>query len=356
MAQFHTLTVQDIRQETADCVSVAFAVPDELKETFAFTQGQYITLRTQLKGEEVRRSYSLCVSPLDGEWRVAIKTVPGGLFSTYANEQLQIGDQLEAMPPEGRFYTQLDPQQTRRYVAFAAGSGITPIISIIKTVLETEPLSHFTLFYGNQRTESIIFRELIEGLKNTHLNRLSVHYLLSREHTGSDLFSGRIDAEKCRQFCQKLFQPTVIDAYFLCGPEAMTLAVRDELKVQGVAANKIHLELFGTSAKARRRPKKTQKTNTGFAAEIELQLDGNRIAFTMTNPDETILDAALRHGADLPFACKGGVCCTCRAKLEAGTADMAVNFALEPEEVEAGFTLSCQAYPTSDKIVVNFDV
>lgn len=356
MTQFHTLTVQDIRQETADCVSVAFAVPDALKETFAFTQGQYMTLRTQLNGEEVRRSYSLCVSPLDEEWRVAIKTVPGGLFSTYANEQLAVGDELEAMPPEGRFFTALDPQQARRYVAFAAGSGITPIVSIMKTVLATEPLSHFTLFYGNQRTESIIFRELIEGLKNTHLNRLSVHYLLSREHTGSDLFSGRIDGEKCRQFCQKLFSPTAIDAYFLCGPEAMTLAVRDELKAQGVEAKKIHLELFGTSTKAGKRPTKMQKADTGFSSEIELQLDGNRITFKMTNPDETVLDAALKHGADLPFACKGGVCCTCRAKLEVGTADMAVNFALEPEEVEAGYTLTCQAYPTSDKVVVNFDV
>jgi ring-1,2-phenylacetyl-CoA epoxidase subunit PaaE len=355
MSQFHTLKVQDIRQETADCVSVAFAVPDHLKDVFAFTQGQYLTLRTHLNGEEVRRSYSLCVSPLDKEWRVAIKAVPGGLFSTYANQQLKVGDSLEVMPPEGRFFTALDPQQSRRYVAFAAGSGITPIISIVKTVLETEPLSHFTLFYGNQRTESIIFRELIEGLKNSHLNRFSVHYLLSREHPGSDLFSGRIDGEKCRVFSQKLFQPEAIDAFFLCGPEAMTLAVRDELKAQGVPLKKIHLELFGTSAKARKRPSVTKLSETGFMAKVQLQLDGNRIQFAMTDPDEPVLDAALRQGADLPFACKGGVCCTCRAKLEKGTAEMAVNFALEPEEVAAGYILTCQAYPTSEEVSINFD-
>ncbi|MEL7424584.1 MAG: FAD-binding oxidoreductase, partial [Bacteroidota bacterium] len=228
MRQFYPLTVNDIRRETADCVSVAFEVPASAKEAFQYIQGQYITLRTTINEEEVRRSYSICSSPLDNELRVAIKQVPEGRFSTFANQQLEVGTTLEAMPPDGRFYTQVDPENQKHYLAFAAGSGITPVFSIMKTILLTEPDSRFTLFYGNQRTDSIIFKEAIEGLKNQFLNRLSVYYLLSREHTGSDLFSGRIDRERCRIFFDKLIQLKDIDECFLCGPEEMILGVRDE--------------------------------------------------------------------------------------------------------------------------------
>lgn len=354
MATFHPLIVKDIRRETADCVSVAFSVPDSLATDFNFTQGQYITLLAQLDGEEVRRSYSLCVSPLDHELRVAIKEVPGGRFSTFANRQLQVGDTLKVMPPDGRFFTQLQAEQTKHYVAFAAGSGITPIFSIMKTVLETEPGSRFTLFYGNQRTDTIIFREAIEGLKNTYLNRLSVYYLLSQEHTGSDLFSGRIDRERCRVFFEKLIPVGNVDEFFLCGPEEMTLGIRDELRAQGVARERIHLELFGTNTRKRKKKVRT-KVESDYAAEVSIQLDGNAFTFTITDPEESVLDAALRNGADLPFACKGGVCCTCRAKVEAGEATMDVNYALEPDEVAAGYILTCQAHPTTDKLLVNFD-
>lgn len=354
MAKFHSLTVKDIRRETADCVSVAFKVPESLQETFTFTQGQYITLRTQLEGEEVRRSYSLCVSPLDKELRVAIKEVPGGRFSTFANQQLQVGDTLEVMPPEGRFFTPLQRGQTKHYAAFAAGSGITPVFSIMKTVLETEPNSRFTLFYGNQRTETIIFREAIEALKNIYLQRLSVYYLLSKEHTGSDLFSGRIDRDRCRTFTERLIPVGSVDEFFLCGPEEMTLGVRDELRAQGVARENIHLELFGTNMGKRKKKQRTIAA-TGYSADVSIQLDGNAFSFLMTDPDESVLDAALRNGADLPFACKGGVCCTCRAKVEEGKADMDVNYALEPDEVAAGFILTCQAHPSTNKLVVNFD-
>jgi ring-1,2-phenylacetyl-CoA epoxidase subunit PaaE len=354
MATFHPLTVKDIRRETADCVSVAFSVPGSLAADFNFTQGQYITLLAQLDGEEVRRSYSLCVSPLDHELRVAIKEVPGGRFSTFANRQLQVGDTLQVMPPDGRFFTQLQAEQTKHYVAFAAGSGITPIFSIMKTVLETEPGSRFTLFYGNQRTDTIIFREAIEGLKNTYLNRLSVYYLLSQEHTGSDLFSGRIDRERSRIFFEKLTPVANVDEFFLCGPEEMTLGIRDELRAQGVAREHIHLELFGTNTGKRKKKVRT-KVEGDYAAEVSIQLDGNAFTFTITDPEESVLDAALRNGADLPFACKGGVCCTCRAKVEAGEATMDVNYALEPDEVAAGYILTCQAHPTTDKLLVNFD-
>jgi ring-1,2-phenylacetyl-CoA epoxidase subunit PaaE len=355
MTQFHPLTVQDIRRETADCVSVALAVPAELATSFQYTQGQYLTLRTQLAGEEVRRSYSLCASPLDHELRVAIKEVPGGRFSTFANQVLQVGDTLEVMPPEGRFYTPLDPTHRKHYVAFAAGSGITPVFSILKTILAVEPHSRFTLFYGNQRTESIIFREAIEGLKNTYLQRLSVYYLLSKEHTGSDLFSGRITRERCHVFCEKLFQPTAVDDFFLCGPEEMILEVREELLSQGVDRKHIHLELFGTT-KPPVKKARPQVSRSDFHTAVSIQRDGNTFSFVMTDPEEKVLDAALRNGADLPFACKGGVCCTCRAQITEGSAEMAVNYALEPEEVAAGFVLTCQAQPTSDRLVVNFDV
>lgn len=354
MTSFHALTVTDIRQETPDCVSIAFGVPADLQSTFQFTQGQYLTLRTHLNGEEVRRSYSLCVSPLDGEWRVAVKKVPGGRFSTYANDVLSVGDQLEVMPPDGRFFTQLDPAQARSYVAFAAGSGITPIMSIMKTILETEPQSQFTLFYGNQRVESIIFREQIEALKNMHLGRLSVHYLLSREHPGSELFSGRIDQDKCRVFCEKLIDPQDVDDFFLCGPEEMILAVREELMAQGVERSRIHLELFGTT-KGKKPSRQIDADADTTLATIELIQDGQTITFPMLASDDSILDAALRQGADLPFACKGGVCCTCRAKIEEGAVDMDVNYALEPDEVEAGFVLTCQSQPKTERVVVSFD-
>jgi ring-1,2-phenylacetyl-CoA epoxidase subunit PaaE len=354
MTRFYPLTVKDIRRETVDCVSVAFTVPESLADTFAFKQGQYITLRTQLEGEEVRRSYSICVSPLDNELRVAIKEVPGGRFSTFANQQLQVGDVLEVMPPEGRFFTPLHSEQTKYYAAFAAGSGITPVFSIMKTILETEPNSRFTLFYGNQRTETIIFREAIEALKNIYLQRLSVYYLLSKEHTGSDLFSGRIDRDRCRTFTEKLIPVGDVDEFFLCGPEEMTLGVRDELREQGVARENIHLELFGTNTGKRKKKERTAVSGE-YAAEVSIQLDGNAFTFVMNDQNESVLDAALRNGADLPFACKGGVCCTCRAKVEEGKVEMDVNYALEPDEVAAGFILTCQSHPTTDKVVVNFD-
>lgn len=354
MRQFHPLKVSAIQRETPDCVSVAFSVPPALASTFAFTQGQYLTLRTVLDGQEVRRSYSLCTSPFDGELRVAIKWVPDGKFSTYANHTLQVGDTLDVMPPDGRFFTPVDAANEHHYVAFAAGSGITPIMSIMKTLLQAEPQSHFTLFYGNQNKKNIIFREAIEALKNTYVRRLSVHYLLSREHTGSALFNGRIDGDKCRAYSGRLFAPTEVSAFFLCGPEDMTIAVRDALLEQGVERKNIHLELFGSQT-ARGTRKTTQQAATEYKADVQLQLDGNIFSFTITDPAESILDAALRHGADLPYACKGGVCCTCKAKIESGQVSLEVNYGLEPDEVAAGYTLTCQAHPVSDTVVINFD-
>lgn len=357
MSKFHALTVKEVRRETPDCVSVALEVPDELKETFKFTQGQYLTLRTPINEEDVRRSYSICSSPLDQEWRVAIKKVEGGRFSTFANEQLQPGETLEAMPPMGNFHTPLHPSQSKNYIAFAAGSGITPILSILKSVLQIEPHSSFTLFYGNRGVEHIIFREELEALKNKFIDRLSIHYLLSREHPGSELFYGRIDADKCQRFCETLIDLEEADEFFLCGPEAMINAVKNTLESHGIPRKKIHFELFTSPLGPLGLSSNTaKKERTNVQSVVTIIADGQSLQLQLDDPNITILDAALKAGADLPFACKGGVCCTCKAKVLEGKVEMEVNYALEPEEVEAGFVLTCQSHPQTKTVTVDFDV
>ncbi len=358
MSKFHALTIADLRRETADTVSIAFAVPSDLSDDFQFIQGQYLTLRATINDEDVRRSYSICSSPLDGELRVAIKKVPQGRFSTFANEQLQIGDTLQVMEPMGNFYTTLAASNANHYVAFVAGSGITPVLSIMKSVLQIEPESRFTLFYGNKTVDSIIFREEIEALKSTYLERLSVHHILSQERLGSAIFNGRIDGEKCTAYSKVFFEPGRVSAYFLCGPEPMIRGVKESLVGLGVAENKIHFELFTSPVGNLGKPR-TATAETQIDAEqesaITVKLDGIEFDFSLRYGGESLLDAALKQGADLPFACKGGVCCTCRAKLVEGTVEMDVNYALEPEEVEAGFILTCQSHPRSERIIVDFD-
>jgi ring-1,2-phenylacetyl-CoA epoxidase subunit PaaE len=356
MPKFHILSVKEVRKETADTVSVAFDVPVELQSEYDFIQGQYLTLRKEINGEDVRRSYSICASPLDNEVRVAIKKVEDGRFSTFANEVLQAGDSLEVMTPMGRFYTELKPENDKRYVAFAAGSGITPIMSIMKTVLKTEPNSEFILFYGNRKTDSIIFKEEIEALKNIYLERLSVYHVLSREALGSPLFEGRIDKERTAKFCNLFLDVNTVDEFFLCGPEEMIFGVKDQLAELGVDAKKVHFELFTSPAgklgakKAKKKAPVTEGLN-----DVSIILDGHSYSFQLGEAGKNILDAALAEGADLPFACKGGVCCTCRAKVKEGSVNMDVNYALEPWEVEQGFVLTCQSHPTSKKVVVDFD-
>lgn len=353
MTTFYPLRVQSVQRETTDCVSVTFEVPTNLKATFRYLPGQYLTLRTQLEGEEVRRSYSICSAVTDAHLRVAIKKLPGGRFSTFANDQLQAGDTLEVMPPMGRFTLSLDADRAGHYVGFAAGSGITPVMSILKSVLTCEPQSRFTLFFGNRTTDSIIFREDLEALKNRFLNRLSLHHILSREHTGSDLFSGRIDGQKTGYFLDHLIDPEAVDGFFICGPERMIHDLRDQLYGRGIDRKKVHFELFGTSADTPKRQPSEEATEV--EATIVLTQDGNQFEFPLSSQGETILDAALKAGADLPYACKGGVCSTCRARLVAGQIEMDVNYALEPDEVEAGFILACQAHPVSSRVEVDFD-
>lgn len=353
MSQFHSLTLEEVRRETEDTVSLKFNVPEALEETFRFAHGQYLTLRAILDQEDTRRSYSICSGTAEGELRVAIKEVPGGLFSTYANRSLKAGDGVEVMAPNGRFTAPLDPELEKHYVLFAAGSGITPMMSIIKTVLVREPKSRVTLIYGNRQFKSIIFREELEDLKDAYLGRMRLFHVLSREANEVGLFAGRIDAEKCRDFFKVLLDASDVDHAFICGPEGMIFAVRDTLQELGVPEDRIHFELF-TSPKGKltARPETPDSGGTGVKAAVTLY--GQQWDFEMGS-DETVLDAASRAGLDLPFSCKGGMCCTCRAKVTEGAVDMAVNYALYPDEVEQGFVLTCQAYPTTAEVAVDFD-
>ncbi len=354
---FHSLEVADIRKETGDCVSIAFHIPEELDTVFRYKQGQYITIRTHINGEEVRRSYSVCSSPLDNELRVAVKKVANGVFSSFANDTLKKGDRLELLPPLGKFFTELDPANRKQYVGFAAGSGITPLLSIIKTTLRTEPQSSFTLVYGNRHRHAIIFREELEALKNTYMNRFRLIHILSRERTDAAIHHGRIDAEKCGLLCEKAIDAQNTDAFFICGPESMIFSVKETLLSLGVEDKKIHFELFTSpGAKQNATTDTGSSTEKGAVSKISLKLDGVAVDFDLAYAGQSILDAALQNGADLPYACKGGVCCTCRAKLLEGEVSMDVNYGLEPDEIEQGFILTCQSHPRTEKVVVDFDV
>ncbi len=352
-AQFQPLTVREVRRETSDSVSVAFDVPSG--GSFRFIPGQYLTLRTQIGGTEVRRSYSLCSSPLSGELRVAIKQVEGGIFSTWANTELKAGDVLDAMPPMGNFILETDPSARRRYVGFAAGSGITPVLSILKTALEREPESEFVLFYGNRKTASILFKNELEDLKDRYLGRLEVHHVLSREDQGSDALFGRLDADRIRYISEHIPTVTKADGYYLCGPEPMIHAASDVLKAAGVAPEKIHFELFtAAAAPAPAAKTKADKGSAAGEAYVTVVLDGEETHFTQSNK-EFVLDAALDAGADVPYACKGAVCCTCRAKVLEGKVEMAMNYSLTDDEVADGYVLTCQAMPRSERVVVSYD-
>jgi ring-1,2-phenylacetyl-CoA epoxidase subunit PaaE len=358
MTKFYPLKVRDIRRETPDTVSVAFEVPENLRDTFQFVQGQHLTLRTEINGEEVRRAYSICTARGDGDLRVAIKKVEGGVFGTFAHERLKVSDTLESMPPLGHFYTDLNPENRNLYVAFAAGSGITPVMSILKTTLAQEPQSRFILFYGNRGFDHIIFREQLEQLKNLHPDRLAVHHILSRESLGSDLFKGHINAEKCRAYARLLFRAEDVDAYFLCGPEEMIFSVKEELERLGVLPKKIHFELFTTSGARKKLAVAGAEAGKkdSFDATVTVIQDGTKFDFQLTSDGSSLLDAAMRAGADLPFSCKGGVCSTCKAKILEGEVEMEINYGLEADEVAAGFVLTCQSHPKTKRVVVSYDL
>lgn len=358
MSRFHTLTVSDIRRTTADCSVITLDVPDDKHAEFRFDPGQYLTLRADVNGEDLRRSYSLCSSPLDKQWSVAIKQIEGGRFSTFANQDLAIGDTLEVMPPMGQFTLEVDPDQARHYIGFAAGSGITPILSIIKTHLSEEPNSTFKLFYVNRRVSSIILKEELEALKNIFLDRLEIFYFLTQEQRDIPLFNGRIDQQKLQILFKVLCPLEFVDHCFICGPKDMIFMVRDEMQAEGFEPEHIHYELFysGDDDKAAPKPKPRKQLLSTDGIQVTLLDGGKELHFAMPDGEESILDAALGTGADLPYACKAGVCSTCKCKVLEGTVDMRINYALEADEVANNYVLSCQAYPTSDIIKVDFDV
>lgn len=352
MAQFYNILVKEVYKDTKDCSVVVFDIPSELHQTFAFTQGQHLTLRAMLNGEDVRRSYSLCSSPIEKQWKVAVKQIPGGVFSTYVNQELKAGDQIELMPPSGRFNTPVS-DTAKNYIAFTAGSGITPILSIIKTHLAQEPNSSFKLFYLNRTVKSIIFKEEIEALKNQYFERFEVFYFLTKERRDIPLFNGRFDQEKIEQLTKTFIDIPDTHECFLCGPQEMIFFLRDALAAKGLPEQHIHYELFFTG------------DATQAAAVVEEQVEGTQIKiidggkefhFVMDTQYDNILDGALAAGADLPFACKGGVCSTCKCKVLAGEVKMKINYALEADEVAQNFVLSCQAVPVSEELTVDFDV
>jgi len=356
-APFHRLTVKDVARNTRDAIVVTFDVPKELAPVFAFRAGQYLTLRTFLEGQELRRSYSICAAPGDGQLRVAIKRLDDGAFSSWANTRLAPGQALEVMPPAGSFTVDFDPACQRHYAAFAVGSGITPVLSLVKTALAVEPRSRFTLFFGNRASSSVLFREEIEDIKNRYMARFAVAYVMSRESQDIELFNGRLDGAKVEQLLSVWLDPAGIDYAFVCGPQTMTDDVVQSLQRKGVARERIKFELFGA-------PRGPRELRTGSMprqapgrgrCEVTVVQDGSRRSFVIEKNRDSVLDAALAQGIELPYSCKGGVCSTCRCKVVQGEVDMDANFALEDYEVARGFVLCCQSYPVSDTLVLDFD-
>lgn len=355
MSKFHPLTVANVKNETRDAIVVTFDVPQDLQDAYRYTQGQHLTLRANINNEDVRRSYSICSAVQDKSLRVAIKRVPGGAFSSWANDTLKPGIVLDVMPPMGHFNTPLDPQSERHYLAFAAGSGITPMLSIIKTTLQAEPRSHFTLFYGNRASSSVIFKDELAELKDLYLDRFQLVYVLSREQQDIELFNGRITKEKCEQFFKSWVNLADIDTAFICGPEQMMHDVSDALQANGLAKDKIKVELFAASVPKRAHVPHARPVAGSEDCDVTLIIDGAHINFTMEKDKESVLDAALKQGIDMRYSCKAGVCSTCRCKVVDGKVDMDANYALEDYEVARGFALSCQSFPVSDKLVMDFD-
>ena len=351
--EFHRLKIADVRRETPDAVSIAFAVPRELAEAYRFTPGQHVTMRTRIDGAEVRRSYSICVSPDDGELRVAVKKVDGGVFSTLANNSIKAGDEIDVMTPQGRFGVALDPDAARTYVAIAAGSGITPLMSMLRTILTHEKKSRVVLIYGNRTTQSIIFREALEDLKDQFLSRLTIHHVLSREPQEIALLDGRIDADKISALLRTLPRGS-IDHAFLCGPGGLIESGKAALAQVGVAPERVHVEYFSTDGMPIETRAAVRIAADGRESTADIMLNGARHSIPVRS-GETIVDAGLRAGLEMPYYCRGGMCCTCRAKVTEGDVRMDTNYSLEPWELEAGYVLTCQAHPVTPTVTLDYD-
>ncbi len=357
MVRFLPLTVTAVQRETRDSVVVSLEPGEADRESFDFLPGQYLTFRRTLEGEELRRSYSICSARGEAPLKVGIKKVVDGVFSSWANEELAVGERLEAMAPMGSFTAALLPAAARHHLFFAAGSGITPVLSLIKTILALEPKSRVTLVYGNRSSSAIMFREELEDLKNLHLGRFTLLHILTRETQEIDLFNGRIDAEKCAQLFCHWIDPADVDLAFICGPQSMMTAVSEALRAAGLDDSRIKFELFASAHQGRRRNRQAEAETKSEAdlCRAEVRLEGRSRQFDMPKGRVSLLDAAMAEGLDVPYACKGGVCSTCRALLLEGEVDMDANFALEDYEVRRGYVLTCQSYPATDRVVVDYD-
>ena len=359
MPEFYPLTVSQTQLEANDVLWVELAVPSELADLFHFHQGQYLTFAATVDGQALRRSYSICAG-IGEPLAVAVKKIPGGMFSNYVHRHFRPGETVFVAPPDGVFFTPLDPASHRRYLCIAAGSGITPIISIVKSVLATEPQSEVTLVYGNRKSADIIFREPLLWLKNRYMRRFQWLNVFSRETQSAAVFNGRIDNKKGAELSRSLIDIQSFDEFFLCGPQGMVAEVSRGLRSVGVAENHIHYELFFASAEdarlAVRKHQARSKTFAGLTTSVVVKAGGREVGFELDAAGENILDGALHAGLELPFSCKGGVCATCKAKLEKGQVDMDLNHALSDEQLAQGFILTCQSHPTSKEVVIDFDV
>ena len=353
-AVFHPLPVAAIEPLTDDSVAITFDLPEELREDYAFTQGQHLTIRTNLAGDDVRRNYSICAPVSSGALRIAVKRLPGGAFSEHALETLKVGDVLDVMTPTGRFFTELDPSHEKTYVCIAAGSGITPVLSIVATTLEVEPRSRVTLVYANRTHASVMFLEEVEDLKDRYPERFQLVHVLSREPQEVELFSGRLDVPRMQRLLDSIIPPAGVDEWFLCGPYEMVSTLRKQLVAEGVPKRSVHAEVFHVESRPPVR-RTAPEAVPGEGAEVTILLDGRRSTFTLPGDGPPVLEAALAVRADAPFACKGGVCGTCRARLVEGSVEMDTNWALEPDEVDRGYVLTCQSHPTSEKVVLDYD-
>ncbi len=358
---FHPLTVRRIEPDTAEAVIVSFAVPPELRATFGFTQGQYLTLRHTIDGQDLRRSYSICAGVDDDELRVGVRKVRGGVFSNWINHSLKPGDSLQVMAPQGRFFVPLDPTARRHHVGIAGGSGITPILSIMKTVLQREPGSRFTLIYGNRSLQSTMFKEELEDLKNRYMQRLVLHHVFSDEPTDSPLNMGLMNRDKLGEFLTSVVPAAGIAHVYICGPFQMNDEAEAALLAAGVPEDRVHIERFGVAPQAAGTDAGVgavvheAKPGDAEEARITIVRDGLRREITVRKQQPSILDAAAAAGMEVPFSCTSGVCGTCRAKLVEGEVRMERNFALDKAEVAAGFVLCCQAHPLTERVVLSFD-
>jgi ring-1,2-phenylacetyl-CoA epoxidase subunit PaaE len=355
MSQFHPLRIASCRNETRDAMVVTFDVPGELRETFRFVQGQHLTLRVNVNGKELRRSYSICSAPFEQSLRIAIKRVPDGLFSTWAHEYLKPGQTIDCMEPSGHFHVPLEPEVARHHVAFAAGSGITPVLSIVKATLAAEPRSHITLVYGNRASSTVLFREELADLKDRYMTRLNLVYILSREHQDIELFNGRIDRARCEQLFEHWIDTSTIDVAYICGPRSMMEDVSATLESRKIDKSRIKMELFSVGLPIGPRQPLPQTAAKQTQCKVAVIQDGRRREFTVARDQRTVLDSALDQGIELPYSCKGGVCSTCRCKLTRGEVEMDCHYALEDYEVARGFILPCQSYTLTDELVLDYD-